>query len=77
MSKENDSSRSGPENNAINTDLELHSFDSKVQDENKLLEIPQNPYFNRHFGNNLVCCFRNNEPYIVIGPHCQFSLRNF
>lgn len=86
MKKENnssvlpDSSQIGEiiESNRINTDLELQSFDLKNQDESKLLEERKiNPYSNRHFGNNLVCCFRNNEPALVIGPHCKIKQRNF
>ena len=53
-----------------NPDLELQSFDLKSQDNTELLSYRQNPLNNRHFGNNLVCWFRKNEPTLTLGPHC-------
>lgn len=73
MNKEDKNTKSSTlkmEDTQVNADLELQSFDLKSQEKSNFLTVPPNPYFNRHFGNNLVCWFRRNEPILTLGPHC-------
>lgn len=49
------------------TNLEVSSF--IFSDDN---ELPSKFNNERHFGNCFVFWFRNDEPMITIGPHCNF-----
>ena len=55
----------------VNPDLELQSFDVKTQENVELINYLQSSTNHRHFGNNLVCWFRRNEPILTLGPHCN------
>ncbi len=60
---------------SINLDTELAEQSQHFEDQKELIQEDSTSSSSgmgkRHFGNNFVFLFRNNEPSITIGPHCE------
>ena len=56
--------------NSVNLDIEL-ADPPQVYEKKQLYVGPNSNLKPRHFGNNCVFLFKNNEPLITIGPHCN------
>ena len=48
-------------NTSVNITIDKETFDIVIEDPFRL-------------GNTMSCCYKNHNPRIVIGPHCNFLL---